>query len=967
VAAFEVNFTVTKYRRLSGIHPMVSQEWLAGLSVVIILHLSGSRYLHVVLQIKPELGYRTNNPRYEKSVGMDLRNYTLEAGFGTSEPAEWFPSSFPADHPLPTPALLLKEIERRFEHFGYEQLLLISWGYSAADISRCCPPETIIQYYTPLTANSPGAVSPDGAKAAGRIVDFETWRGTAELRHDAQPHRSLLIVDRVLEYIWDLRPLLATIRQILLQRQENHLLLLHSPESDTGFRRWTAQEGQALLAAAGMAAEISEYSADERCALLSAQCSVDSYQQFLRRHDLPSPKISTLVITSEHPDFQISGGIGTAVYELEQIVSEARVGVLYCPESSETLRVAHSSPELICAQQFFSTSRAGNAPHQERVLQLLRQALLYYPDLQRVEYQDYGGIGVRLIQERESGFFPDELLLSAHCHGSHVYLEAAEQSWMNLDAVEIAVQEKIATERADEIVFPSQYLHDLYLQAGLRMPAANVEQRRYPFEFGPAAALEAFRPIDTVIFFGKQSRAKGYPDFLEAMVQLQPLRARGIREIIFLGRGRRREDETSLKLAELEAEVKISTLSGTRSKIRETLGEKRTHSLCVLPYRGDNHPYSILEVMAEQCAFVSYCAGGIPQIVPKEFHSSVLSAPNPAALASIIRDRLQEAAEERRKRCDEIRRRFESEQAHINEENRRRYEGPPASELRHQSVHRSSEAMDITLIVPAYNVSARYLRELCYGISRQYLKPRELLFVDDGSDEEYIAEYQTALRESHLPWRILRSDTNQGLAAARNRGLREVQTSIVVTLDPDGIPLPRYLFDIGRYFQLNPPINAVTPFLQFFADNSPWQYSSTAECYFRPLGEGTALGHLRNCFASANTGFRTDFLRQIGGWDQSDRSMWEDWALSLRMSGLGHRVGIIPRIGVLARRHPASRQQQYSAFAAQRGLARAVSHEHLPRFEALRILGLLEQIGILEEEKRALQQRITEQLAAGRN
>jgi hypothetical protein len=95
----------------------------------------------------------------------------------------------------------------------------------------------------------------------------------------------------------------------------------------------------------------------------------------------------------------------------------------------------------------------------------------------------------------------------------------------------------------------------------------------------------------------------------------------------------------------------------------------------------------------------------------------------------------------------------------------------------------------LSVIVPAYN--AREFIEPCLAaIAAQLGASHELLVIDDGShDQTFALADAVRARHSHLAMRIVRQP-NQGVSAARNRGLREARGQYIVFVDADDLLLP---------------------------------------------------------------------------------------------------------------------------------------------------------------------------------
>ena len=94
----------------------------------------------------------------------------------------------------------------------------------------------------------------------------------------------------------------------------------------------------------------------------------------------------------------------------------------------------------------------------------------------------------------------------------------------------------------------------------------------------------------------------------------------------------------------------------------------------------------------------------------------------------------------------------------------------------------------VSVLMPVRD-GAEWLGEAIESVRGQTLEDWELLAVDDGSADEtpaILAEYSR--RERRLR-RLATTETDRGLVAALNRGLREVRGRYVARMDADDIAL----------------------------------------------------------------------------------------------------------------------------------------------------------------------------------
>ncbi len=103
-----------------------------------------------------------------------------------------------------------------------------------------------------------------------------------------------------------------------------------------------------------------------------------------------------------------------------------------------------------------------------------------------------------------------------------------------------------------------------------------------------------------------------------------------------------------------------------------------------------------------------------------------------------------------------------------------------------------SKAADVSVIIPAYRAAGTIARALG-SVARQALKPREVIVVDDGSDDgtRLAAEACRGLL-GNIRLSVL-SQENAGAGAARNRGIHAATSEYVAFLDADDEWLPEKL------------------------------------------------------------------------------------------------------------------------------------------------------------------------------
>lgn len=107
----------------------------------------------------------------------------------------------------------------------------------------------------------------------------------------------------------------------------------------------------------------------------------------------------------------------------------------------------------------------------------------------------------------------------------------------------------------------------------------------------------------------------------------------------------------------------------------------------------------------------------------------------------------------------------------------------------------------ISVIIPVYN-HAHTLERCLASIRAQTVQPLELIIVNDGSTDNF-NEIIKKIDKSGLNTKIVRQ-SNQGAAAARNRGFRESTGEYVIFLDADTVAKPKMLEKMAAMLAAHP-------------------------------------------------------------------------------------------------------------------------------------------------------------------
>lgn len=211
----------------------------------------------------------------------------------------------------------------------------------------------------------------------------------------------------------------------------------------------------------------------------------------------------------------------------------------------------------------------------------------------------------------------------------------------------------------------------------------------------------------------------------------------------------------------------------------------------------------------------------------------------------------------------------------------------PILELR-QPLERKRLKSDIAVVIAFYN-KLGFLSKALESVSKQTIKPHEVIVVDDGSD----LSLRTSLQEVCLSYGArLVIKTNGGQASARNMGVLSTKCRLIAFLDQDDCMLPNHLQTLQAAFAGTGTSNNVGfAYGRVYTINMDGNVVSEA---FRPridfsqgVNSAKSLSKNLNILPSALMVTREAFIR-IEGFDEMLRG-YEDDDLIVRLNQIGYR------------------------------------------------------------------------------
>jgi len=197
----------------------------------------------------------------------------------------------------------------------------------------------------------------------------------------------------------------------------------------------------------------------------------------------------------------------------------------------------------------------------------------------------------------------------------------------------------------------------------------------------------------------------------------------------------------------------------------------------------------------------------------------------------------------------------------------------------------------ITVVIPTYN-RASILAKALEGYREQSSPDliRELIIIDDGSTDNTSSIVKQFSNQPSFPIRYFHQ-SNKGPAAARNLGIREAQSSVILFTDSDIVPERNLVAEHVHFHEDQPALNAAvlgyvtwspeirtTPFMRWYGEERMFE--------FKRLRDNAEVSY--RYFYTCNISLKTEFLRASGGFDEDFKSAaYEDSELGFRLSKMG--------------------------------------------------------------------------------
>ena len=210
------------------------------------------------------------------------------------------------------------------------------------------------------------------------------------------------------------------------------------------------------------------------------------------------------------------------------------------------------------------------------------------------------------------------------------------------------------------------------------------------------------------------------------------------------------------------------------------------------------------------------------------------------------------------------------------------------------------DKFSVTVAIPCFN-GEKFLLDNIASILRQSRTPDEILVIDDGS-----TDCSAEIARNFKQVKLIRHNSNLGLAESRNTALKNSSGDIIVYVDADTTSHPNLIETLlngysekkvagagGREIEINGlPANGNISNIY-----NQWRNLHASQ------GFGEEFIYGVNMLWGLCASYRTEVLKKIGGFDTIYKTNGEDVDIGIKINNLGLKLVYIPKAIVYHKRN----------------------------------------------------------------
>lgn len=594
-------------------------------------------------------------------------------------------------------------------------------------------------------------------------------------------------------------------------------------------------------------------------------------------------------VTQEWPGVPGCGGIGTAFFELAMLLAQSGydVDVLFVPGESSPQQFI--SPALNVQIQVLDLKQYVEAPftsHQKS--HAVGAWLQKQPEYLAINFPDYGGLGFFATVLKQQGLAFSQTLLVGQLHGPTRWAMSLNHlPFSQIDDLMRDHMERESLLYSDIVVSPSRYMLEWAKDQGYVSPQqkALVVPNAHCYIDGlgikDAGVYEA--GIKQIVFVGRHETRKGLDLFATAIERnAVAIQAQKIKVVLLGAWGSTHGIPSELYILERFGPTGVDLEILPALDRPQTLNYLLSASapLVVVASPQENSPYAVLEPLLLGIPVLSSVRGGACELYVGRQRDVFLFDPTPEALAQKLAGFLSGQVE------------------------------PPTPSNTVRSAHdkwtaifknspRKSPAKTIDTPLVSFCIThherpAKLMDALACALFQRY-EFLEILVIDDGSTSpeaiDALARVEVILKR--VKGRLIRQK-NKYLGAARNRLIREAKGQYIVFLDDDNYAFGHMVSTLVRAIE-HSGADVVTAQSIYMPADKRTQFISLGESAnpvvsYVPTGGPVTLAAVQNVFGDASAIYKTEVLRQVGGFSELYGVGFEDYELFVKIAQAGYKI-----------------------------------------------------------------------------
>lgn len=195
------------------------------------------------------------------------------------------------------------------------------------------------------------------------------------------------------------------------------------------------------------------------------------------------------------------------------------------------------------------------------------------------------------------------------------------------------------------------------------------------------------------------------------------------------------------------------------------------------------------------------------------------------------------------------------------------------------------ESNSVSILVSSYNTNPHYVEECLKSIKEQVgFFNMELVWINDGSDEEHTKLLKVALKDFLRTTRFTsliyyENEQNLGIGASLNKGILLCNNELIIKMDSDDIMERDRIIQQLNFMRSNPHVHICGGQIRMFNDGGTLGTTSHKSLYWDDYKKNPShwfINHPTVCY-------RKQSVLEVGNYNRNLNRMTEDFDLELRM------------------------------------------------------------------------------------